>query len=268
MKDSDQTRAYNCATYGERIRKYRLKRGLTQPQLAAILQVNKNYVSNWEIGKARPDMNILPALCEALHISLGEFFGVLGELNYNGQQHMRDYMMLSSRDQRIVDNLTESLLAMKDSDMRQHCLGAFISIFHNDLAAAAGSLNYLDDTVDGEYEFIRRSPESERADEIITVTGDSMEPTYYAGDDLLIEHTATLEPGEIGIIIINGEGFVKEYRKNGVYSHNAQKYPFRKFLSTDEIRIVGRVLGKIRRQDRPSNEEAAVLDDLHRDGCI
>ena len=42
--------AFNRAKYGKVIRANRQKQGLSQPQLAAILQTSKNYVSNWELG--------------------------------------------------------------------------------------------------------------------------------------------------------------------------------------------------------------------------
>lgn len=268
---AEQTVAFNRATYGEIIRTSRIRQGLSQPQLAAILHTSKNYVSNWEIGKARPDMNMLPALCEALKISIAEFFGIrsgLSALNYDEQQHMQSYIALNARDRLIVDNLTVSLANMEYKERSERCRESFITIFHNDNYAAAGTFNDLGEDAQGEKEFIRRSDISERADEIITVTGDSMEPTLHAGDDLLIEHTETLRPGEIGIIIINGEGFVKEYRENGVYSHNAKDYPFRKFLAGDSVHIVGRVLGTITSEDRPTKAEAAMLDELRREGRL
>ena len=64
------------------------------------------------------------------------------------------------------------------------------------------------------------------------------------------------------------EGFVKEYRENGVYSHNAKSYPFRKFLPGDNVHIVGRVLGKVTKRHLPTREEAVMLDELRHDGHI
>ena len=61
---------------------------------------------------------------------------------------------------------------------------------------------------------------------------------------------------------------VKEYRANGVYSHNEAKYPFRKFCSGDDVRIVGRVLGKVTKAHRPTREESIVLDELLHDGAF
>lgn len=268
---SQKTAAFNRANYGEVIRANRVKMGLSQPELAAILGTSKNYVSNWEVGRARPDMNIIPAICQALNIPIATFFGsksVLDNLTAEQIAHVRNYALLNARDQATVDALTDSLLNMEDTEFRKSCKAKFAYIFHNENVAAAGSSNMLGDSIDGEREFIRLDETTERADEIITVTGDSMEPTFHAGDDLLIEHTETLDPGEIGIIIINGEGFVKEYRENGVYSHNAELYPFRKFCRDDNVKIVGRVLGKVTKALRPNRKERAVLDELLHDGAF
>lgn len=267
---AEKTAAFNRAAYGEIIRANRIRMGLSQPQLAAILRTSKNYVSNWEVGRTRPDMNIIPALCAAIGIRIPEFFGVRGEegdLTPAQRAHLRSYSLLTSRDQATVNALTEHLLDTADRELREKCLQNFLPLFHNENLAAAGSLNQLGDSVDGETEFIRRDAASERADEIVTVTGDSMEPTFRAGDDLLIQHCRVLEPGEIGILVINGEGFVKEYRKNGVHSHNAA-YPFRKFCPDDDVRIVGRVLGRVTGAHRPTREEQTMLDELRREGSI
>ena len=50
---------------GSRIRKYREERGLSQKQLAELIGVKNNRVSNWEQGLNRPDADILAALCRA-----------------------------------------------------------------------------------------------------------------------------------------------------------------------------------------------------------
>ena len=258
---------YNRRTYGAVIRESRLRRGLSQPQLAALLDTSKNYVCNWEKGRARPDMNMLPALCRALGITLARFFGqeeTGPDPAWTEEQKKvaARYALLSGRDRRLVGRMIDAMLEASDDELRARCLADFAEIFHNDSMAAAGTLNMLGDGPSGEYVFVRRTPASERADEIITVTGDSMEPTFRAGDDLLVEHAEALEIGEIGIFVINGEGFVKELRRGGVYSHNAAKYPFRKFLPDDDVRCVGRVLGRVEPDMRPTPGEMRVLEEM------
>lgn len=69
----ERTKMQNKAAFGRRIREYRIKKGLSQPQLAALLGVTKNAVTNWEAGASRPDIASIPALCTHLGISTDVF---------------------------------------------------------------------------------------------------------------------------------------------------------------------------------------------------
>lgn len=61
---------------GQRIRKYRNERGLSQKQLAELIGVSNSRISNWEQGVNRPDADILAALCRALQVSPSELLDV------------------------------------------------------------------------------------------------------------------------------------------------------------------------------------------------
>ena len=61
---------------GSRIRRYREERGLSQKQLAELIGVKNNRVSNWEQGLNRPDADILATLCRALQVSPSELLDV------------------------------------------------------------------------------------------------------------------------------------------------------------------------------------------------
>ena len=65
---------YNKARYGELIRNRRTELDLSQVELAKMLHVPPTYVGHWEFGRSRPDLNLVPALCRALDISLSYFF--------------------------------------------------------------------------------------------------------------------------------------------------------------------------------------------------
>ena len=60
----------------DRIRHYREGLGVEQKALAAMVGVTANAVSNWERGRARPDVNLLPDICEALQITLYQLYGL------------------------------------------------------------------------------------------------------------------------------------------------------------------------------------------------
>lgn len=54
---------------GNRIRKYREERGLSQKELAELLGVSNSRVSNWEQGINRPDADYLADICRVINIS-------------------------------------------------------------------------------------------------------------------------------------------------------------------------------------------------------
>ena len=61
-------------SFGEYIRKKRLETGLTQKELAGQLFVTESTVSKWERALSYPDVSMVTAICEALHITEHEFF--------------------------------------------------------------------------------------------------------------------------------------------------------------------------------------------------
>ena len=117
---------------------------------------------------------------------------------------------------------------------------------------------------EAEYVYVRVSREACRCDEIITVSGDSMTPTYRDGDDLFVEYTSAIDPGEIGVFVAAGEGYVKEFQPDGLYSHNPE-YPALKFQEDDNVHCVGRVLGVVGRDQYATETELAVIDELCRE---
>lgn len=60
---------------GNTIGAYRRKKGLTQEQLAKLLDVTNQAVSKWETDQCCPDVQLLPKLADVLEISLDVLFG-------------------------------------------------------------------------------------------------------------------------------------------------------------------------------------------------
>lgn len=259
--------AFNKARYGDTIRKYRLKRGLNQPQLAKLVGVSKNAIPNWEAGRARPDTNFIPAICDALGISISTFFGTPSkatDLPIEEQRLLSNFRVLSEPNQRAIENLIGTMIKNEDTLLRERCENGFECIRHSDLRASAGTGYNLDNSSECDYVYVRVSREACRADEIITVSGDSMKPTFQNGDDLFVEYTNVLEPGEIGIFVAAGEGFVKEFQRDGLHSHNP-RYPVMKFKEDDNVRCVGRVLGIVGKDQFATDLELEVMEDIRKE---
>ena len=234
--------------YGELIRRQRKAKNMNQEELGSLVRVGKNAVGAWEAGRSRPDVASVPVICEALDLSLEEFFGFSGLKTSAARldqaeldEVARKYSALNRYNRKVVLREMDVLKEMQES-MASPAPRKVIRIFRNELAASAGPGEILE-AARGEETYLFANPLTEAADEIIRVNGNSMEPTFYDGDLVLVKHAASVRPGEIGVFICGNTGYIKESRKDGLHSHNPA-YPVMKFALSEEVRCVGRVLGK------------------------
>ncbi|CAG6229746.1 Cro/CI family transcriptional regulator [Streptococcus pneumoniae] len=61
--------------FTERLKKLRLKKGLTQTELGEKVGVKQNTFTNWEKGKREPSFENLIKLADLLEVSLDWLFG-------------------------------------------------------------------------------------------------------------------------------------------------------------------------------------------------
>lgn len=244
MKNSELPDMVNLSgrAYGDMIREYRKRKGMNQEQLGMLAGVKKNAVGAWEAGRSRPDLSSIPALCKALDMPLLDFFGVEDEKCRDENEYkelINKYILLDDYNKRVIMRQMDVLYDLQEKPVSKKY--GYIRLFRNDLSAAAG-ISYEVGETSGEMIYVVADELTKAADEIIRVSGNSMEPTFYDGDQVFVQHTNCLREGEIGIFVNGNTGYIKEYRKDGLYSHNKQ-YPVMKFNEEDNVRCVGRVLG-------------------------
>ena len=274
MAKADANGMTNAAgvAYGELIRRQRKAKKMNQEELGALVRVGKNAVGAWEAGRSRPDVGSVPVICEALDLSLEEFFGMP-----DGQREsidlkegitpeerstlLRRYGALDAYNRQVVLRQMAVLREMQE-DIRKP--RKVIRLFRNELAASAGPGEALD-TARGEQVFLYTNQITDNADEIIRVNGNSMEPTYSDGDQVLIRHTSSIRPGEIGVFICGDTGYIKEYRKDGLHSHNPA-YATIFFGEGDAVRCIGKVLGKVKLEDWADDESFAAWQEYEQKG--
>lgn len=59
--------------FGQRVKKLRTERGLTQPELAALAGLTKDTISNWERGRrVDPPISAVRAIADALGVSVAD----------------------------------------------------------------------------------------------------------------------------------------------------------------------------------------------------
>ena len=254
-QEQKETGMVNAAgvPYAEIIRAHRKEKGLNQGELGARAAVRKNAVGAWESGRSRPDLNSVPVICETLGISLGEFFGI-PEMRESGnvpEVFAEKYRALTDYHRKIVLRQMDTLLEMQKPAAEEK--RRLIRLFRSDLSACAGPSFAVGEPA-GEEVWIEETPLTAQADELIRVSGDSMEPEFHDGDLVLVRHCTSLRPGEIGIFVNGDAGYIKEYRRDGLHSLNPA-YPTMLFNTGDEVRCIGKVLGTAGRELFARKEE-------------
>lgn len=95
---------------GERIRRLRKSRGLSQKDFASRLGVSNSRVSNWEQGINRPDADILAQICRVLNVSPSEILNVrIAEEEYS--EHEKQ-LIRSYRERKDLQGAVDLLLGL------------------------------------------------------------------------------------------------------------------------------------------------------------
>lgn len=249
----------------EKIKYYRESLRMEQKELARALGITANAISNWETGRARPDVYLIPEICRTLHISLYELFDMDDPLNITaGEQIMlRDFRMLTQGHQYSVRRLIESLTNVEISE-KSPDLCPILKI-NRALAAGIGDPSEFEDNAETVYVYY--SPEVSCADFIFKVNGDSMEPEYHSGDEVLVQrlsNTCEMGYGDIGAFIVGNEMYIKKYEEDGLHSLNA-KYSVMHFEDTDSVYLIGKVIGVLAPGSYANEKEIEKYIDIHGD---
>ena len=114
------------------------------------------------------------------------------------------------------------------------------------LPVSAGPGVYLDDT-DTEEISIPDNPKTVDCDFALRISGDSMEPLYHNGDMVLVQNCDSVEVGELGIFVLDGNGFFKKFGGNRLISLNPEYADILLKNFTESV-CCGKVIGKLKRK--------------------
>ena len=82
----------------------------------------------------------------------------------------------------------------------------------------------------------------------LRIKGDSMEPEFSDGDRVCVKVQPSVEFGEIGVFLVNGDAFIKKYEQNRLVSLN-EAYSDIVLGSYDSVFCKGKVIGKLNMSD-------------------
>ena len=242
---------------------YREKIGMEQKALAKALGITSNSVSNWETGRARPDVNLLPAICKTLGITLYDLFDIPAPKTGNPERDQRlldGFHRLSPGHQLALEKMQESLLAAQKMERRREVRQ--LRLMDRPLAAGIGDPTEFEE--ESEPIFVYASKDADRADYVFKVNGDSMTPVYHHGDMVFVQSLpigSHLGYGQIGAFIVGNEMYIKAYEKDGLHSLNPS-YPVMRFDGEESVYLIGRVLSIMDKGDVASQEDAELFMEL------
>ena len=110
--------------------------------------------------------------------------------------------------------------------------------------SAAGSMIHVDD-VDAEMGVLPSSIVPNGANELVQITGDSMEPLIKKGSEVYLRYQPTVEDGEIAIVRVEDDGVTCKYLyrdgKNVILKSENPKYEDI-VVDAEKVSVIGKVL--------------------------
>ena len=236
-------------SFGERLTQLRKENGYsTRSEFAEKIGIPSTTLRNYETDVREPGHTFLKQISEFFNVSVDYLLCLTDDkevlnsfrLKTSEYECIKKYRKLDDYGKDIVDTilLKEYDRCKKDHDTiyrHKKYIDKLPSI------ASAGIGDYIFDDIP--FEKIEVD-ENCQADFAIGIDGDSMEPTYSHNDVVLVKKQDSINVGEIGIFIVDGECFIKEYANDRLISHN-KNFDDIFFNENMDIRLVGKVLGKL-----------------------
>lgn len=203
--DAGKAREQNAI--GEKIKELRRSEKMSLKEFAEKLErrgvvTSVSAVSKWELGQTLPNAYQLLAVFDCFGIAdPSAYFAGTSLLNEEGLRKAADYR--------------EDLIA-SGRYAADHSLGqaeiVYIRMPVSLVPASAGTGDILDEDL-FEYRTFPADEVPEDADFAVHVDGDSMSPQYEDGQLVWVRRAAFLRPGEDGLFVLNGNGYIKQYQE-------------------------------------------------------
>jgi bifunctional S24 family peptidase/transcriptional regulator len=239
---------------GEIIKEYRDKNKLSMDKFAKMANVSKAYISVLERNKRPktgkpviPSIPVIKNVAEAMNMSFDDLFNML-----------EDNQLISLTDDTLISKITD--IATQLTSPRQERVYNYAEEQLNEQngqiqednivpivfgrQSAAGSMIYVDD-VDAEMGVLPSSIVPNGANELVQITGDSMEPIIKKGSEVYLRYQPTVEDGEIAIIRVEDDGVTCKYLyRDGqniiLKSENPQYDDI--VVDAEKVSVIGKVL--------------------------
>lgn len=226
----------------DRIKEARIRKGLTQTELGAAIGVAKTTIAGYEKNR-EPTAAQLGEIADVLDVDVT--FLLQNEIKkrydlYATPDEMdgiiKKYRLLDQHGKEAVDSILdiehrrclgelkrkqEEHKTEESAESGAESILYYFPMYDTPMSAGTGQA-----AGQGYPENVRLVKEPPRgASYIAPVCGDSMEPTYQNGNLLFIHAASEIEPGQVGVFLMDGQQWVKELGDGVLISHNSEYDP-------------------------------------------
>lgn len=235
----------------ERIKEARIAKGITQEQLGSLIGVAKTTVAGYEKNR-EPTAAKVGEIADVLGVDISFLFQDEVKAMRNSratpeemEKLVKKYRLLDTFGQEAVDRIIDVELKRCIYESNQGRGAEEIAreprvlYLPEPLQKASAGRGALADDDSSEQIKVLHNSHTIKADYIMTVSGDSMEPEISDGERLLIREQPAVEDGELGIFLRGGERYVKRLLGGALVSANPA-YP--DIPLDEDSRCIGKVI--------------------------
>ena len=223
--------------FGQMIDYFRNENSLTMEELGKRLGKNKSSISRWISGERYPKIEEIEEIAKYFNTDVETLiFGFNTKVN----DITSIYTQLTSPRQERVYNYAEEQLNEQNGQIHEDNIVPIVF----GRQSAAGSMIYVDD-VDAEMGVLPSSIVPNGANELVQITGDSMEPIIKKGSEVYLRYQPTVEDGEIAIVRVEDDGVTCKYLyrdgQNIILRSENPKYEDI-VVDAERVSVIGKVL--------------------------
>lgn len=211
------------------------QKGWSLSEFARRLQLPKSSLSRYFNKSRQFPINKVHIFAEVLGVSSEHLLGI--KISHNDLLDI--YTQLdSNRQSKVYD------FASRQLDEQYGIKEDKVVYLVHGRQSAAGSMIHVDD-VDAEMGVLPSSIVPNGANELVQITGDSMEPLIKKGSEVYLRYQPTVEDGEVAIVRVEDEGVTCKYLyrdgKNVILKSENPKYEDI-VVDAEKVSVIGKVL--------------------------
>lgn len=204
-------------SFGDRMKEARKLNKMSQQELADILGISVNSIANYERGTSFPKEDYLYKIINILGLDPNYLFQDIIDVNtgmwFEEMSLLSNYRSLDKKSRFFVDYIVKrekenqigEMLADKSEAIDFLCLDVMEGIYGR---LTQGHRNNRSVGI----------KKSAKADYIVEINGDGLEPVFFCGDYLSIKYEADISENQLGLYNIDGFTTIAVKKGGNIYS--------------------------------------------------